>query len=51
MQYLYRNYGIQKTENPILIINRANILEDSFRQFTTTKEFNLSRPIKIFFID
>ena len=51
MQYLYKNYGLQKTENPILIINRTNILEDSYRQFTTTKEFNLSRPIKIFFID
>ena len=51
MQYLYKNYGLQKKENPILIINRANILEDSFRQFITTKEFNLSRPIKIFFID
>ena len=51
MQYLYKNYGFQKTENPTLIINRANILEDSFRQFNTTKEFNLSRPIKIFFID
>lgn len=51
MQYLHKNYGLQKTENPILIINRANILEDSFRQFTTTKELSLSRPIKIFFID
>ena len=51
MQYLYKNYGLQNKENPVLIINRQNILEDSFRQFTTTKEFNISRPIKIFFID
>jgi hypothetical protein len=51
MQYLFKNYGLQNKENPVLIINRQNILEDSFRQFTTTKEFNISRPIKIFFID
>ena len=51
MQYLFKNYGLQKIDNPVLIINRANILEDSYKQFTTTKEFNLSRPIKIFFID
>ena len=51
MQYLYKNYGLQNKENPVLIINRQNILEDSFRQFATTKEFNISRPIKIFFID
>ncbi len=51
MQYLFKNYGLQNKDNPVLIINRQNILEDSFRQFTTTKEFNISRPIKIFFID
>ena len=51
MQYLYKNYGIKTNENPTLVINRNNILEDSFRQLTTTKEFNLSRPISIFFID
>ena len=51
MQYLYKNYGHQKKNNPVLIINRENILEDSFHQILTTKEFNLSRPISIFFID
>ena len=51
MQYLYKNFGIKTNENPTLIINRNNILKDSFRQFKTTKEFNLRRPIKIFFVD
>lgn len=51
IQYLFKNYGLQKIKNPILVINRANILEDSYKQFTTTKELNLSRPIKIFFVD
>ena len=51
MQYLYKNYGHQKKNNPVLIINRENILEDSFHKILTTKEFNLSRPISIFFVD
>ena len=50
MQYLYKNYGIKTNENPTFVINRNNILEDSFRQFKT-KEFNLRKPIKIFFVD
>ena len=40
-----------KNENPILIINRKNILEESFNQFITTKELNLKEPIKIHFVD
>ena len=51
IQYLFKNYGLNKIENPILVINRANLFEDSYKQFTTTKELNLSRPIKIFFVD
>jgi len=51
IQYLFKNYGLNKIENPILVINRTNIFEDSYKQFTTTKELNLNRPIKIFFLD
>ena len=51
IQYLFKNYCLNKIENPILVINRANIFEDSYKQFTTTKELNLSRPIKIYFVD
>ena len=40
-----------KNENPILVINRKNILEESFNQFMTTKELNLKEPIKIHFVD
>ena len=40
-----------KNDNPVLIINRKNILEESFNQFMTTKELNLKEPIKIHFVD
>ncbi len=50
-QYIFKNFKSQTNENPILVINRANILEDSYQQFMTTKGFNLRMPIRIFFID
>ena len=40
-----------KKQNPILVINRNNILEESFNQFMTTKDLNLKEPIQIHFID
>ena len=38
-------------QNPILVINRSNILEESFNQFMTTKELNVIEPIQIHFVD
>lgn len=50
-QYIFKNFKSQTNENPILVINRQNILEDSYQQFMTTKGFNIRRPIRIYFID
>ena len=49
-----KNYIINvnnKNQNPLLVINRNNILEESFNQFMTTKELNLIEPIQIHFVD
>ena len=35
--------------NPILVIDKNNILEDSYQQFTTTKDLNLKLPLEIYF--
>ena len=40
-----------KNQNPLLVINRNNILEESFNQFMTTKELNVIEPIQIHFVD
>ena len=40
-----------KNQNPLLVINRSNILEESFNQFMTTKELNVIEPIQIHFVD
>ena len=49
--YLMNNYARSKKENPIMVINRNNILEDSYNQFIRTQELNLTRPLKIRFIN
>ena len=36
--------------NPILVIDRNNILEDSYQQFQTTKDLNLKLPLEIYFV-
>ena len=49
-----KNYIINvnnKNQNLLLVINRNNILEESFNQFMTTKELNLIEPIQIHFVD
>ena len=49
-----KNYIINvnnKNQNPLLVINRNNILEESFNQFMTTKELNVIEPIQIHFVD
>ena len=49
-----KNYIINvnnKNQNPLLVINRNNILEESFNQFMTTKELNIIEPIQIHFVD
>ena len=50
-RFLMNNYARKKTENPLMIINRNNILEDSFNQFLKIKGVNLTRPLKIRFVN
>ena len=50
-RYLMNNYARSKKENPLVVINRNNILEDSYNQFLRIKELNLSRPLKIKFLN
>ena len=49
-RYLMRNYAKNKNVNPIVEINRNNILEESFNAFNK-QQFNLARPLKIKFIN
>ena len=50
-RYLMKNYARKKTENPLMVVNRNNILEDSYNQFLKIKEINLARPLKIRFVN
>ena len=50
-RYLMKNFARQKNENPIISVNRNNILEDSYNAFLKTKGFNLARPLRIRFIN
>ena len=51
MNYILTHITNVINENPILVINRKNILEESFNQFMTTKDLNLKEPIQIHFVD
>ena len=48
-RYLMNHYARSKIENPLVVINRNNILEDSYNQFLKIKTLNLTRPLKIKF--
>ena len=50
-RYIMNNYARTKNENPLITINRNNILEDSYNQFLKTPGLNLARPLKIRFIN
>ena len=38
-------------ENPLIIIHRNNILEESYNQFMTTTDLNLLQPLQVHFVD
>ena len=46
-----KSYARSKTENPLIVINRNNILEDSYNQFLRIKQLNLTRSLKIRFVN
>lgn len=50
-QFLFNNLGKSSGDNPLLVLNRENILEDTFNQFQSGKEFNLKVPIFVNFSD
>ena len=50
-RYIMNNYARTKNENPLMTINRNNILEDSYNQFLKTPGLNLTRALKIRFIN
>ena len=50
-RYLMNNFARNKSENPLFIINRNNILEDSYNMLLKNKSINISRPLKIRFIN
>ena len=49
--YLIRRFGNKKYENPIISVNRNNIFEDSYNQFIRINNLNLTRPLRIRFIN
>ena len=49
-QYLFMNFSSDVVENPLLVINRQNILHDSYNQYMKN-EIILSRPIRVFYLD
>ncbi len=49
-RYLMRNYAKNRNVNPVVEINRKNILEESYVAFNK-EQFNFARPLKIKFIN
>ena len=49
--YLMNNYGNSGKENPLITIDRNNIFIDSYNKFIHTPELNLTRPLRIQFLN
>jgi hypothetical protein len=49
--YIQQVISDQIVDNPVLVVSRNNILEDSLNQFKTNKEIDLKRPLHVFFLD
>ena len=50
-RYLMNNFARNKNENPLFVINRNNILEDSYNALLETKAINMARPLRIRFVN
>jgi len=50
-RHLMRNFIKNKNENPLVVVNRNNILEDSYNQFKRIQNINIARPLKIRFVN
>ena len=49
--YLIRKFGKKGYENPILFIDKKNIFIDSYNKFVQSKDLNLTKPLRIRFIN
>lgn len=49
--YLMKNFARNKNENPLFVIKRNNILEDSYNALLETKAINMARPLRIRFVN
>ena len=49
--YIQQVISDQIVDNPVLVVSRNNILEDSLNQFKTNQDINLKRPLHVFFLD
>ena len=49
--YIQQVISDQIIDNPVLVVSRNNILEDSLNQFKTNKDIDLKRPLHVFFLD
>jgi len=49
--YLMNHYGNNTQQNPLITIDRKNIFIDSYNKFVANKELNLTRPLRIHFIN
>jgi len=50
-RHLMKDFIKNKNENPLVVINRNNILEDSYNNFIRIGGINLARPLKIKFVN
>ena len=49
--YLMNLYGNNFNENPLICVDKNNIFIDSYNKFVTNAELNLTRPLRIQFIN
>ena len=50
-RHLMKNFFKNKNENPLVVVNRNNILEDSYNHFKRIQSINIARPLKIRFVN
>ena len=49
--YITTHIAPSNKDNPLIIIHRNNILEESYNQFMTTTDLNLLNPLQVHFVD
>ena len=50
-RHLMRNFIKNKNENQLVVVNRNNILEDSYNYLQKIQTINIARPLKIRFVN